>query len=259
MISRSRDGTALSWTERGTGVPVLLIHGFASTMARNWIDTGWVDALVAAGYRVIAFDQRGHGDSEARYDPAAYAPERFVEDATSVLDAAGVERSVVFGYSMGARTALEVALTRRARTIGLVLSGMGSNFRDLGSSDPFERELVAEALEADDPGALPKAALFYRRFAEQTGQDRRALAACWRRPFRLVTEAELATLALPALVVVGDQDEVAGDATPLARAIPGAKLVTLAGKNHMNAVGARAHRTAVLEFLAALARGERVT
>lgn len=249
--ARSADGCSLRWSEQGSGPAMLLIHGFASTLERNWLETGWMDAIARAGWCAIAYDQRGHGDSEKRYDPAQYAPDILVADALAVLDAAGAERAVVMGYSMGARVALEVTITHPARVLGLVLSGMGSAFRDFGGGRG-DRETVARALESDDPSASPTSARFYRTFADQTHQDRRALAACWRRQIRVVGPADLAAIAVPTLVVVGDRDPVAGDAKPLARSIPGARLVRLAGKDHMKAVGAREHRQSVLDFLAGL-------
>ena len=249
-MSRSDDGCMLHWTEAGSGPPVLLIHGFASTLRRNWQNTGWLDALARAGRRAIAYDQRGHGQSEKRYGPEDYAPDRLVADALAVLEDAGAASAVVMGYSMGARVALEVALTSPAAARALVLSGMGASFRDFGGPHRDPRELVAQALEADDASGFPDFALFYRKFAEQSGNDLRALAACWRRPIRRLETSELAAVAAPTLYVVGDRDAVAGDPEPLARAMPHAEVVKLPGKDHMNAVGAKGHRTAVLEFLA---------
>jgi pimeloyl-ACP methyl ester carboxylesterase len=249
--ARSRDGCRIHWTEQGRGPAILLIHGFASTLERNWQGTGWMQALSRAGWRAIAYDQRGHGDSEKRYAAEDYAPERFVEDALAVLEAAATARAVVMGYSMGARVALEVALTNPARARALILGGIGDHFRDFGGMRG-DREIVAAALEADDPSGFPPGARFYRTFADQTSQDRRALAACWRRPIREIGPAELAALAMPTLVVAGREDTTAGDPGPLARAIPGAELVLLDRKNHINAVGAREHRAAVLRFLAGL-------
>jgi pimeloyl-ACP methyl ester carboxylesterase len=249
--ARSADGCGLAWIENGEGRPILLVHGFASTFRRNWLETGWFDALVAAGYRVIAYDQRGHGASDKRYDPADYAPDRLAADALAVLDAAAAGRAALMGYSMGARIALEVAITAPARARGLVLSGMGTSFRDFGGPE-HDREPIARALEADDPRAFPPSALFYRTFAEQSHADRRALAACWRRPIRVLDPPALGAVATPTLLVVGDRDTVAGDPEPLARAMKHARVVRLAGKDHMNAVGAKAHRAAVLAFLAQL-------
>ena len=155
--ARSVDGCGLAWIDSGKGRPILLVHGFASTLRRNWQETGWFDALVGAGYRVIAFDQRGHGASDKRYDPADYAPDRLVADALAVLDAAGANRAALMGYSMGARIALEVAVNAPARVYGLVLSGIGMSFRDFGGPE-HDRETIARALEADDPSAFPPSA-----------------------------------------------------------------------------------------------------
>jgi pimeloyl-ACP methyl ester carboxylesterase len=248
----SRDGTALAWTEAGSGKPVLLIHGFASTLRRNWDGTGWMSALARAGYRAIAYDQRGHGESEKRYDPDDYSPLRLAEDALAVLDAAAAGHAAVMGYSMGARVALEVALRHPNRVRALVLAGMGSEFRDFGGPR-YDREIVARALEADDTSGFAPGALFYRRFADQVRADRRALAACWRRPIREIGAADLAQVTVPVLLTVGDRDSIAGDPEPLASAMPNARIVRLAGKDHMSAVGAKQHREAVLGFLAELA------
>jgi pimeloyl-ACP methyl ester carboxylesterase len=249
--ARSPDGCVLAWIERGQGPPVLLIHGFASTLRRNWQETGWIDALARASFRAIAYDQRGHGDSDKRYDPADYAPDRLAADALAVLDAAGIERAVLMGYSMGARIALEVALTAPATVRGLVLSGMGTAFRDFGGPE-HDREIVVRALEADDPSSFPPSARAYRLFAEQSHADRGALVACWRREIRTLDSAELARVSAPTLLVVGERDTVAGDPAPLARSIKQASVIRLAGKDHMNAVGATAHRKAVIAFLARL-------
>ncbi len=255
-VANSRDGCEIHWIASDPGdaaalAPVLLIHGFASTLDRNWVSTGWFDAIAKTGRRAIAYDQRGHGRSGKRYDPADYVPDLLVADALAVLSAAGAEIAVVMGYSMGARVALEVGVTHPQTLRALILSGIGGSFRDFGG-ERGDREIVARALETDEPWRFPASARFYRKFADQTHGDRRALAACWRRPIRPVTEGELAEISVPALVVVGDRDPVAGDPGPLVAAIPGARLVRLAGKDHMKAVGAREHRSAVADFLRAL-------
>jgi pimeloyl-ACP methyl ester carboxylesterase len=249
VIVVREDGCELHLEEEGTGPAVLLIHGFASRLERNWRSTGWIDALVRGGFRVVAYDQRGHGASTKLYDAEAYATERLADDAVAVLDGLGITRSSLFGYSMGARVALETAIRSPARVGALVLSGMGSAFRDLGGPAREGREAVAAALEAEDPADAPQEGLDYRSFAEKTGGDLRALAACWRRPSRRVTDAELAAIGCPTLFVVGDRDELAGDPRPVADRVPGSEVVILRDKGHMRAVGAREHRAAVLDFL----------
>ena len=247
-FARTSDGCELHWEENGAGPPIVLIHGFASHLARNWRDTKWMEVLAGAGFRAIAYDQRGHGESTKLYDPARYALTRLADDVIAVLDAAGADRGVLMGYSMGSRVALEAALRNPGRVGALVLSGIGANFRDFGGREG-DREIVARALEADDPTGFSPAALTYRRFAEASRGDGRALAAFWRRTNRGLGPEDLSPIRAPVLVVAGDEDAVAGDPRPIAEAIPGARAVLLAGKNHATAVGAREHREAVLAFL----------
>ena len=70
--------------ERDLGEPILLIHGFASNHRINWVNPRWVDTLTKAGRRVVAFDNRGHGQSEKLYAPADYHADLMTRDATLV-------------------------------------------------------------------------------------------------------------------------------------------------------------------------------
>ncbi len=94
----------------GDGEPILLIHGFASNHFVNWVSPGWVKTLNDAGYRAIAFDNRGHGASSKSYDPADYTPHKMAGDAAALLAHLGIDRAHVMGYSMGARIAAFLAL-----------------------------------------------------------------------------------------------------------------------------------------------------
>ncbi len=249
----TNDGCRLHWVEKGKGQPILLIHGYVSNIERNWRGPGWLDALSGAGCRAIAYDQRGHGKSDKRYDPAEYTSDRLVEDACTVLDAASVSQAVLMGYSMGARIALEIGLTRPARCSALILGGMGNAFPDLGGPET-DREAVARALEAEDSAEIPEIALGYRTFGKRVGADMKAMAAYYRRERRSVTAAELARVPFPTLVIVGDLDGVAGDAEPLASALPHATLIKVPGKDHMKTVGAKETIAATLAFLSNLSR-----
>jgi pimeloyl-ACP methyl ester carboxylesterase len=90
----------------------------------------------------------------------------------------------------------------------------------------------------------------FRRFAEQTGSDLAALAACIRGSRRTLTRDDVARIAVPVLIAVGTHDRVAGSAPALAALIPGARALEIPGRDHMPAVGDRVFKTAVLEFLA---------
>jgi pimeloyl-ACP methyl ester carboxylesterase len=70
-FTQASDGTRIAYDDVGEGEPVLLIHGFAASRVQNWKETGWYQTLTGAGYRVVAMDCRGHGESDKPHDPAA--------------------------------------------------------------------------------------------------------------------------------------------------------------------------------------------
>jgi pimeloyl-ACP methyl ester carboxylesterase len=88
------------------GEPILLIHGFASNHRVNWVEPRWIETLAGAGRRVVAFDNRGHGQSEKLTLPADYRADLMTQDAANLLAHLRIGRADVMGYSMGARTRL---------------------------------------------------------------------------------------------------------------------------------------------------------
>src|SRR5262245_29492162 len=110
MQSFRHDGVDIAFLDEGEGDPVVLIHGFASTAAVNWVHPGWVTTLTRAGRRAIALDNRGHGASSKLYDPADYHSAKMAGDVHALLDHLGIGRADVLGYSMGARIAAFLAL-----------------------------------------------------------------------------------------------------------------------------------------------------
>lgn len=241
------DGFHLAYIDRGTGDPVLLIHGFASTHHVNWVAPGWVKTLSDAGYRTIAIDNRGHGASTKSYLPADYAPSRMAGDAAALLRHLGIERAHVMGYSMGARIAAFLALEEPAMVATLVFGGLGSGMVDgVGDWDP-----IAEALLADDPSAVthPRGRAF-RAFADQTRSDRKALAACISASRQELREADMHRIYQPALVAVGTKDDIGGSPKVLASMMPNAESFAIEGRDHMLAVGDRTFKARTLDFLA---------
>ena len=246
MHTFNSNGVDIAYETEGEGSPVLLIHGFASTGRVNWWDTGWVKTLVDAGHHVITFDHRGHGQSEKLYDSALYPAPEMAGDARRLLDHLEIARADVMGYSMGARVAAFLTIGHPARIRRAVFAGLASRMiTGVGGAEAVARGL--EAPGSDD--VTDPAARAFRLFAEQTRSDLKALAACIRASRDKITVEELAKITAPVLVVAGEKDEVAGEAAPLVAAIPGAKGVTLPGRNHMNAVGDRGYKDAVVEFL----------
>lgn len=241
------NGVTIAFLDEGDGAPTLLIHGFASNHRVNWVSTSWVGDLVAAGRRVIALDNRGHGESGKPYNQEAYRTPVMAEDARRLLDHLGIAKADVIGYSMGARIAAFLALAHPERVRSAVFSGLGEGMvTGTGPSAP-----IAAALRSENPDAFPdEAARGFRTFADKTGSDREALAACISAARQVLTPAELARISVPVLVAVGSEDRIGGSAAALAALIPGALAFEIPGRDHMKAVGDRRHKQAVLDFLA---------
>jgi len=246
MASFVSDGVRIAYSDEGEGEPILLIHGFASNTSANWVDSDWVRTLRQAGRRVIAIDNRGHGKSEKLYDPAVYGAPTMAEDARRLLDHLGIERADVMGYSMGARIAAFLTLRHPSRVRSVVLAGLGINMvRGMVGTGP-----IAHALEAPRREDVANdTARSFRAFAESTGSDLKALAACIRGPREKITPEDLATIAAPALVAVGTEDVIGGSGAGLANLIPGAQLLDIPGRDHMRAVGDARFKQGVLDFL----------
>jgi pimeloyl-ACP methyl ester carboxylesterase len=229
----------------GEGPPVLLIHGFASNAQVNWINTAWVKALNRANYQAITFDNRGHGGSGKLYEPRLYTAELMAEDARRLIVHLGHTAVFVIGYSMGARIAVTLMLRYPALVSAAVLGGLAANLiRGLGRT-----EEIAQTLEVDQPDPQTDIdVLGYRRFAEQTGSDRKALAACMRASRQVIPERELMRITTPVLVVAGSEDETAGPVEPLVKALANAEGLILPGRDHMKAVGDRMFKEETIKF-----------
>jgi pimeloyl-ACP methyl ester carboxylesterase len=228
------------------GEPILLIHGFASNHRINWVNPRWVETLSKAGRRVVAFDNRGHGESEKLYEPDDYHSALMARDAANLLDHLAIRRADVMGYSMGARIASFLALAAPERVRALVLGGLGAHLVE-GAGLPLG---IADAMEAPSLDSLtdPMQRMF-RAFADQTKSDRAALAACIRGSRQTLSESEVARIQAPTLVAIGTRDEVAGDGRKLAAMFPHGEALDIPGRDHNLAVGDKVYKAGALAFL----------
>ncbi|WP_367714622.1 alpha/beta fold hydrolase [Nitratireductor sp. GISD-1A_MAKvit] len=246
MQTFRNDGFELAYIDEGKGVPILLIHGFASTHFVNWVAPGWVKTLRDAGYRVLALDNRGHGRSQKSHDKADYTPRKMAADAAALLDHLEIPRAHIMGYSMGARISAFLALEAPHKVASLILGGLGLGMVE-GVGDWDE---IAEALLADDPDKIvSERGMMFRKFADQTKSDRRALAACIATSRELLSAADAARIDAPALVAVGTRDDIAGSAEGLANLLPAGEAFSIERRDHMLAVGDRTFKARALEFL----------
>jgi pimeloyl-ACP methyl ester carboxylesterase len=243
------DGTPLVYRELGEGRPLILIHGYFSTAAVNWIRYGHAAALAAAGHRVIMPDLRGHGDSAKPHDAAAWTPDVLSDDGFALLAHLGLNWAEptydLGGYSLGARTTMRM-LVRGARPGKAIVAGMGlagivsatersGHFRhvltNLGHHEPRSPAWLAEA------------------FLKTVGGDPQALLGVLDTFVDTPIEA-LASIQTPTLVLLGTEDDDNGSGAALAQALPHGQYVSVPG-NHMSAVTKPELARAMAEFLAA--------
>ena len=230
---------------QGQGPAVLLIHGFASNHSVNWIGTQWVKSLTHAGYRVVAFDNRGHGQSDKLYDADAYTTQNMAGDAVALLDHLGIERAGVIGYSMGARISAFLTRANPRRVQCLSMGGLGYRLVDgvglpLGIADALEAPSLADVIE-------PMGRMF-RAFADQNKQDLKALAACIRGSRQTMPIEHVRLMSTPTIICVGTADPIAGEAQKLADLMPDAVAFDIIGRDHNVAVGDKTHRAAVIDY-----------
>lgn len=184
------DGVNIRYYADGQGDALVLIHGFSGSAETAWIKPGVFDALVNAGFHVIALDNRGHGGSDKPHDPASYGV-NMAEDVRRLLDHLGTEKAHVVGYSMGGI----IANTFRARhPERLITATLG------GSGWPWRRPVptLEESLEN----------LRQRDF--NPGNDINALAAYGvARNDLIPSEENMRSNRVPTLSIVGTDDPVA--------------------------------------------------
>jgi pimeloyl-ACP methyl ester carboxylesterase len=246
MPSFHNGAVEIAYLDEGEGEPIVLVHGFASSSSVNWVYPAWVSELKKNGRRVIAFDNRGHGDSGKLYDPALYDIEIMAGDIGALMDHLDIARADVMGYSLGSRMAAVLAQRQPQRLRSAILGGIGIGLIEGGGPG----ENVAAALEAPSlEDVTDPVGRTFRAFADQTRSDRRALAACLRGSRRLMTKDEAAGISVPVLIAVGTADEIAGSADALGGIIPGSQVLNIPNRDHMRAVGDKVYKTGVLDFL----------
>jgi pimeloyl-ACP methyl ester carboxylesterase len=248
MAQFDSGGVTIAYDDIGPreGRPVVLVHGFTSNRKENWQRLGWYGAFERKRIRCVALDCRGRGESAKPHDPAAYSRAAMTRDIIAMLDHLGVERADLLGYSMGARLSLAAALSAPKRFPLLMLGGIGGKLFD----PPLPGNPMAEAMEADDPETIADPILrSFRRFADEQGEDRLALAALNRGADAPLEKADISRLEVETLIVAGARDDLAGDPHELAAVIPGAKAVTLPGCDHFSAIPHALFKASVFDFL----------
>lgn len=242
------NGVPIHYVDKGRGVPVVLLHGFTGSYARHWEATGVMEALETAGYRVIAMDCRGHGQSGKPSDPGQYGLE-MVRDVVRLLDRLNIGRAHIVGYSMGGAIANQLLVNYPGRLITATLLGAGwegDNLEALTSellalAEGFAKKDASALIRGvtssdrngptDDEVAAMSAALFARN-------DPQVLAAVARGlpPLYAISGDSLRAARLPVLAVIGEQDHNLEAVKRMAGMVRSLEVVEIPGATHATSV-----------------------
>jgi pimeloyl-ACP methyl ester carboxylesterase len=270
---RASDGVALYVEAHGTGMPVLFSCPL-NTTCENWRPQ--VGPLEAQGFRVLLWDFRGHGRSDAPDDPAAYSMEQVVDDLGRVLDWGAPDTPAVLGgLSFGGLASLHFSLRAPDRVRGLLLIDSGPGFKNPEAQERWEAgvEKTASFLErkgmqafvqsravATTVGSRPELPAAQAGLRAIAAQQPHGLAHFGRRVAALAPPVidELASIRIPALVIVGEHDAAYQRAAQVMQArLPLAEAVTIPGAGHIvNIEAAETFNAEVLRFLGRLRAGE---
>src|SRR5690606_1994261 len=178
--------------------------------------------------------------------PDFYYPSQMAEDAIALMDHLGINKAAVIGYSMGARIAAFMAYAHPERLPAVIFGGMGMNLiNGLTDGNDIISGLRAPALsDLTHPTARQ-----FRIFADHTGSDREALAACMETSRQPMARADLRRIDVPVLVAVGEADDMAGPPEQLAELLPPGEAVVIPRRDHMRATRDAKCKAAALAFL----------
>lgn len=260
MVFFTNDGVKIYYEVEGEGAPVLLIHGFASSMDLNWKRNGWVKVL-KDNYKVILIDCRGHGKSDKPYDETSYG-QKVDNDIVKLLEHLSIKKANLFGYSMGALITYRLLLSKPEIFISAILGGFVLNFRENEKERSAFREGIKRRIQAFKEENIDQVkdpiARRFREYAEIRGNDLIALAAHEGGFLKQQTETTtspdqikdyLKKLDVPVLTVVGSNETIPGDKSLVAQIVPDACHFQIEGKDHLTVVSDPKFHMVVKAFL----------
>ncbi len=252
-------GAKIHYVVEGEGEPVILVHGFTSHI-KDWQRSEILPKL-SKRFQVIAFDHRGHGDSEKLVDPQQYGVE-MAADVLRLMDHLKIEKAHIVGYSLGGVITEYLLVNHPDRFITGTIGGMGW----IKPGDPRMALLneLAKSLETGEGlGALlvrTQPASDVKRTSEEINgeaqsmlaQDRKARAACLRGiPQLIISEEQLKRITLPAIAIVGSVDPWKVTVDEMAKVMPNLKVHVIEGTNHETCPGSPKFVEEIMTFVGA--------
>jgi pimeloyl-ACP methyl ester carboxylesterase len=247
------NGLRIHYRDVGAGPPLVLVHGGLATGEVMW--SAPVVAELARRHRVLIPDSRGHGRTDNPAGTLRY--DRMADDVAAFSAALGLERPVVVGYSDGAQVALEIGLRHPALTAAMVIGGVVTRpvegylqaLRELGfpESGAVDLAQVEQAM-----GGFYETLRTSHEHARSDGDFRAYLVQISELWYSVpdYTDAQLSTIDVPSLVIVGDRDGVSVDESlRLYRLLPQGELAVVPNGDH-GAGGKKVFWDLVADFLA---------
>ncbi len=223
-FATTSDNVRLHYEEVGSGTPIIFVHEFAGD------HRAWEPQMryFARRYRCIAYAARGYTPSDVPPTPASYGYEKFRDDVIAVLDHLKIDKAHVVGLSMGGYATLCVGIRYPQRALSLTLAGTGTG-SERALTQEFRKGAEATAKEYDTIGSAGVASTYgmgparvpfevkdprgYREVYDQFARhDAKGAANPLRgyqinRPSIYDFEADIRKIALPTLIVCGDEDD----------------------------------------------------
>lgn len=227
----ARPDGSIHYEASGSGSPALLLtHGFAATSGMFAVN---IPALSMRNL-VLTWDLRGHGGSESPPDPACYSSASALADMAALLDAAGLDRAVLGGHSLGGYLSLAFALRNPDRVAGLVLIDTGPGYRNDAARNDWNRRAEVTATRLGERGLAA-----VRGSAELHGGEHRDATGLMLAARGTLTQQDshvldgLPGIAVPTLIIVGAEDTpFLGAADYMAGKIPDRRLVVIPDAGH---------------------------
>jgi pimeloyl-ACP methyl ester carboxylesterase len=234
----STDGIKIYYEVKGTGYPVVLIHGFIVN-SQTWKKDALYNDLLAAGYKVILIDLRGNGKSDKPHDCDAFANDAEAKDIMGIVTTLGLKKYTAIGYSRGSIiTARLLVLDKRVEKA--VMGGMGTDF----TNPQWPRRIMFyKALSGED---VPELAGVIK-YVNDSHLDK-AVLACMQKEQPSTSKEILAKITISVLVICGDKDSDNGNAQELAKLFPASIFAQVPG-DHGGAVQTKEFSDTVLHWL----------
>ncbi len=230
----------IHFNDHGAGEPVILVHGMFDN-AVVWDTLGVTDALTDAGFRVIALDMRGYGESGKPHDPAKYGLE-MSHDIARLLDHLNINKVHVVGYSQGSLVANRFRAKHPGRLLTAILSGGGalnqesvwvsraSEFADAVLKGDLGPMVRLHTPPGQQPPTQEQLDAMYQQISSQN--DMQAVAATIRAQGFADSVDELRTNKVPTLALIGEADPTKKDVDAMVGVMSNLEVVVIPGADH---------------------------